>query len=344
MQIQLAGVPGGGSSGECKRERELNSLWTKRLWSYYWLIKDSGKMTTQKKVDLFLDSGAFSAWSQKQPIDIQEYIAFIKEHEKVIDHYANLDVIGDAAGTWENQMIMEEAGVSPLPTFHYGEDIKWLERYLRKGYDYLCLGGMVPISTKDLKFWLDDLFSNYLCDEKGMPKMKIHGFGLTSLPLMMRYPWYSVDSTSWVVTDRMGSVYVPRKKAGEWIYNENSWKIAVSNQSPNKKEAGAHIDTMSPGEKQVILDYFEEKGYKLGKSEFRMASQKYTLKENEKWAQKKPTNKAEKRRVELLIEDGISNRYQLRDELNIIYFLDLEKALPEWPWAFKLKNKQHGFF
>ena len=46
------------------------------------------------KVELFLDSGAFSAFTQKVTIDIQEYIAFIKEHEDIIDVYANLDVIG----------------------------------------------------------------------------------------------------------------------------------------------------------------------------------------------------------------------------------------------------------
>ena len=47
-----------------------------------------------KKVELFLDSGAFSAWSQKIEINIQDYISFIKEHEDVIDIYANLDELG----------------------------------------------------------------------------------------------------------------------------------------------------------------------------------------------------------------------------------------------------------
>jgi len=326
------------------RERELNSLFKKRLWSYYWLIKDSGKMAKENKVDLFLDSGAFSAWSQGSPIDIQDYISFIKENESAIDQYANLDVIGDASGTWDNQMTIEKAGLSPLPTFHYGEDIKWLKRYLKKGYDYICLGGMVPISTKDLKYWLDDLFSNYLCDEKGIPTIKVHGFGLTSFPLMTRYPWYSVDSTSWVITGRMGSVYIPRRKNGKWIYDENCWKIPVSNQSPNKKKAGTHIDTMSPGEQKIIFMYLKEKGYNLGKSEFKMMPQDHKLEENEKWAQKKPKSKNEKRRLETILEDGISNRYQLRDELNIIYFLDLESYLPDWPWAFQTENKQKGFF
>jgi hypothetical protein len=345
MKIYLAGT----TVSNPQEEEIIQSLFKRgcKLHSYFHCVdgfeKNWFEMNTENKVQLFLDSGAFSAWSQDSPINIDEYIAFIKENESSIDLYANLDVIGSAQGTWQNQVYIEKAGLNPLPTFHYGEDIKWLQRYLSKGYDYICLGGMVPISTRDLKFWLDDIFSNYICDSSGMPKVKVHGFGLTSFPLMMRYPWYSVDSTSWVVTGRMGSIYVPRKKGGEWVYNENSWKIAVSNQSPNKKEAGAHIDTMSPGEKQIILDYIEEKGYCLGKSEYRMEFQDYKLQDNEKWAQKKPSSKTEKRKLEIILEDGISNRYQLRDEMNIIYFLDLEKSMPEWPWAFKMKQ-QKGFF
>ena len=293
-----------------------------------------------KKVDLFLDSGAFSAWSQKVQIDIYEYIDFIKKHQDVIDIYANLDVIGSPKGTWQNQMIMEKEGLTPLPVFHYGEPIKWLQRYLKHGYHYVGLGGMVPVSTKDLVSWLDDIYSNFICASDGLPKVKVHGFGLTSLQLMLRYPWYSVDSTSWVVTGRLGSVYIPQLENGKWIYDKNPWKVTVSNRSPNAKEAGKHINTFSPKRKEIVLNYIHEKGYKLGKSEFKRIDQSHGLKENERWAEKKLEDKTSKRLLEIIQEPGISNRYQLRDELNIIYFLDLEKTMPKWPWAFKKKSRK----
>lgn len=298
----------------------------------------------KKKVELFLDSGAYSAWSQGKEININEYIDFIKKHEDVITVYANLDVIGNPEATWKNQMIMEDAGLHPLPVFHYGEDIMWLKRMLKRKYEYMSLGGMVPISTPDLIHWLDDLFLNYICDESGMPLVKIHGFGLTSLRLMLRYPWYSVDSTSWVVTGRMGSIYIPRYRNGKWIYDEDSWKIAVSNRSPNNKEAGKHITTMSIMEKEILMNYITEKGYKLGQSEYKMVEQGYELEDNERWVEKKPLDKVTKREVEIIIEAGVSNRYQLRDEMNIIYFLDLENSMPEWPWPFKIEEIQKGFF
>jgi hypothetical protein len=298
----------------------------------------------KNKVDLFLDSGAFSAWSQGHEINIQEYIAFIKENGSCINVYSNLDVIGNPTETWKNQMVMEQAGLSPLPVFHYGEDKKWLKRIINKGYAYISLGGMVPISTKDLVPWLDSLWGDYLTDSSGMPICKVHGFGMTSYSLMLRYPWYSVDSTSWVVTGRMGGIYVPHYRNGEWIYDENSLKISVSSKSPDKKEAGKHISTMSPGHSKMIINYIEEKGYKLGVSEFKKEKQDYVLKENEKWGEKKLANKTDLREVEIIVEKGLSNMYQLRDEFNIMFFLDFEKSLPKWPWAFTQKNRQKKLF
>lgn len=292
----------------------------------------------KNNISLFLDSGAFSAWSKNIEIDIYQYIDFIKEHEKYIDIYAVLDDILDPERTLKNQKIMEKFGLSPLPCFHYNEPIKYLTHYL-ENYDYLALGGMVPISTKELAIWLDDLFQNFICDNSGMPKIKIHGFGLTSLKLMLRYPWYSVDSTSWVMTSRMGSIYMPRYRDRRWVYDEESWKIVVSSRSPSKKEDGKHINTFPKNVRKHIIEYLSMKGYQLGKSELKTVSaKKYQLEENEKWNGKENTDGT--REVEIIIEDGICNNYKLRDEMNIIYFLDLEKSMPEWPWPFKLKGVQ----
>lgn len=304
-----------------------------------------------KNINLFLDSGAFSAFTQGLEIDIQEYIQFIKDHEEFLEVYANLDVIGDPIGTLKNQEIMEEAGLSPLPCFHYGEPIRYLKQYLKK-YDYIALGGMAAdksgaaLSSQKRAAWLDYIFQEHICDKKGFPTVKVHGFGMTSLPLMLRYPWYSVDSTSWVVTGRMGSVYVPQKKGGVYIYDENSWKVCVSSKSPSKKDKGKHIDSFSPTAKRFMLDYFEDKGFVLGKSSFKKEPLDYELKENEKWSQSKKECKEKnlrEREVEVIEQNGVCNDYKLRDELNVIYFLDLEKSMPQWPWAMNLNNRSAGF-
>lgn len=291
------------------------------------------------KVDLFLDSGAFSAWSQGAVIDIQEYIEFIKKHEDHVTVYANLDVIGDVKGTWKNQRIMERAGLKPLPVFHLGDPMPYLDRCLE--YEYFCLGGMAGqgCTTEKRISFLDRCWA-VICDTPDrLPKSRVHGFGMTSLKLMLRYPWYSVDSTSWVVTGRVGGVFVPQFKNGKWIYDKDGWKIQVSSRSSAKNEAGKHIDSFSPKMREVILDYFEHKGYQLGKSEFRVEDEDYELEEDEKWSGKAADGKRE---VETIVERGLCNEYRLRDELNIVYFVDLEKSMPKYPWPYKKKGSK-GF-
>lgn len=352
MKLYLAGTTVSNPPDELKiqelfkRGHKLHSYFHLQVLEKKWF-----KMNTKNKVKLFLDSGAFSAWTQNTTVDIQEYIQFIKDNEDKLSVYANLDVIGiggkqpnalTAKMTLKNQRIMEKAGLTPLPCFHFGEPMEYLDYYV-DNYEYLALG-VAGNSGKKLIPWLDECFLNHICDKDGIPKIKIHGFAITSMVVMLRYPFYSVDSTSWVVTGRMGSIYIPRYKDGVWIYDENSWKINVSNRNPGLSIKDKHIDTAPPEMKKIYLNYIHSKGYVLGKSKFRKVDQTRELAENEKWAENKPKDKTARRLLEIIIEPGISNTYQLRDEMNIIYFLDLEKSRPQWPWAFKTTEIQTGFF
>ena len=368
----------GGSTGyhHPKRERQICQLINSRLMSYYehiHLYKSLGeflemkkkKVNPQHRVNLFLDSGAFSAKEQDVEINLDEYIRFIKKHEKYIEVYANLDVIGNAEATLKNQKIMEKAGLHPLPTYHVGEDESYLDYYI-DNYDYMAFGGMARNSIKDRIAWLDRIFPK-TCDENGMPKIKVHGFGMTSLVVMLRYPWYSVDSTSWVTTGRMGGVLFPKKTNGVYDYSINPFKLDVSAKSPSTKIQDKHLLNLSKAKQKFFLDYLAEKGYALGKSSFRVEDKKtYKLKEKETWFKKgelpvkgmpisepenqgskkeKKNNKStDKQMVETIIEHGICNDYKLRDKLNIIYFLDLEKFMPRWPWKFVSKSNLKGFF
>jgi hypothetical protein len=148
-----------------------------------------------KNKEFFLDSGAYSAFTLKKNINIDDYIAFIKKYEKQISLYATLDVIGDYKKTTVNTEYMESKGLKPLPTFHYGSPKSELKRMLEK-YDYIALGGLVPLAKKRKKLqqWLDGCFSVI---GKYWPK-KIHGFGVNAVWAWKRYPFYSVDATSWL--------------------------------------------------------------------------------------------------------------------------------------------------
>ena len=148
------------------------------------------------KKKFFLDSWAFTAYTQWEKISINKYINFIKENKQYLQVYANLDVIWDPGQTKKNQKIMEENWLSPLPTYHYWSDVKFLKYYL-KNYKYIWIGWLVPHSTtpKKIKKCLDYVFY-YI--KKNKLKTKVHWWGMTNPTLIKRYPLYSVDSTGWL--------------------------------------------------------------------------------------------------------------------------------------------------
>lgn len=172
--------------------------------------------------NIFIDSGAFSAFTKGKKIDIDEYIKFIKENQSYITTYATLDVIGDYEATRKNTEYMEASGLHPLPTFHYGSPLSELERLCKK-YDYIALGGLVPLSMqrKKLQAWLDKCFSVIMKQDK---LIKVHGFGVNSFWAWKRYPFYSVDATSWLMGGKFRRVV--EFKNGKFIaYNKRSTEI-----------------------------------------------------------------------------------------------------------------------
>lgn len=156
--------------------------------------------------DVLLDSGAWSAFNSGTPIDLNRYIAFIKERDLVT--YAALDVIGDYKATLKNADAMVKAGLSPIVAFHFGSPYAVLERMVRK-YDYIALGGLVPIGNARTKLLqhLDSCFSIIGKEAKRTGRLvKVHGFGVQQRWALERYPFYSVDSTTWQNASRYGAV------------------------------------------------------------------------------------------------------------------------------------------
>lgn len=156
-------------------------------------VEVSKKGVDKIKQPLILDSGAFSVASGRSKHTIDDYIKFLHKHKNEVEWYANLDVIGNAKETYNNQKEMEKQGLKPVPTFHYGSDFKWLKKY-REEYDFVGLGGLVPYSTRKNKLYkhLNKCFSITKADTR------THGWGVTSAETLLKYPFYSTDSTSWL--------------------------------------------------------------------------------------------------------------------------------------------------
>lgn len=229
------------------------------LESYHYIHKPKFVEKIRKDgAQVFLDSGAFSAYTQGVDVDIDAYCRYIQEHRDIIVDAEGtlcasvLDGIGDPLLTWQHQRYMEKKGVQPLPCFHFGEDERYLEWYIQH-YDYITLGGMVAQHRKDLIVWLDRIWDRYLTDGSGRPRIRVHGFGLTTGSLVARYPWYSVDSSGWVQSARTGGVMLlPEGRA-----------VHISHHSPARKVEGQHYDTLTEPEKKIVREKLKVHGADL---------------------------------------------------------------------------------
>lgn len=303
-------------------------------------------------MNIMLDSGAFSAWVKNLEINIENYTDFVLDNINIFSYVVNLDVIPGAWGKtptekeadeaasigWSNYKYMVKRGVPEnkiIHVFHQNENFKWLEKFVKNGLNYIGLSPANDRINKEKIQWLDKCM-NYVTDKKGMPLNKWHGFAVTSLNTILRYPWYSVDSSSWAVISRMGAIFVPRFRKGEWIYDEQSWEVGVSTKSPHRHDRTKHIDNLSPKHRELIEEYIHTKGYKIGSSHIEKVSPDYKPKQGKELWYKKGKS------IEVIDEVGLSNSHRQRNEINILYFQDLANSLPEWPWPFKIKQKK-GF-
>ncbi len=290
-----------------------------------------GKLAHTQSAMIFQDSGAFSFRSYGlPPIKINSYINHIKKFKDVLTVYANMDVIGDAEATWENQYKMEDAGLTPIPIYHpISDDIKYLIRCI-DNYDYFAIGGIAHNPSQSLRTRVLDNCWRYICDKNGYPTRKVHGFGLAAPSLMMRYPWFSVDTSSYMDYGQYGIILIPRKIYGKYNYDMPPVKVFITHRSPKKAEDGKHFESMTIAEQKAVLDYLKLKNIKLGISEFKKVEKGYKHQKGvEVYANKERTM------IEVPRVEGVSNTNYYRDLINFYYYLDIAEQCPEYPWAFK---------
>ena len=286
----------------------------------------------------FLDSGSFTLWTKSAEYAaankcgrydfyetpefwqyIDAYSEFVKKYTVAIDLYANVDVIPNPELTLRNQEYLEGKGLKPVPVVHYTTDLKWLKFYIERGHDLVALGGLVGSTAQDeCRSWIDRAF-DIVCDTPDrMPKVKIHGFGVTSYALLLRYPWFCVDSTAWTKIGAFGGVLVPHKRGGKFVFTEQPYMIPISMDSPSTKLKGRHFSTLNAAEKNIIQEWLDLIGVKLGK--FKIDSE----------------DKIE------ITEFGVMTRHTERRVANLLFFEKMRKAIPQFPFSFQ-STRRKGF-
>lgn len=129
-----------------------------------------------------------------EPIDLNEYACFVKEHSDIIYQFLTVDRIGDPITTMKNTKILERLiGRRPIPIFHIQSPLAALQELVEAGYETIAIGGSAlrSVSHSRRRAAFDEIFKRY-------GDINFHALGLGSIDLLFRYPWVSSDSSSWL--------------------------------------------------------------------------------------------------------------------------------------------------
>lgn len=164
---------------------------------------------------LYLDSGAYSAFTGKTIIDIDEYGIFLKKFGHYFDYVFSLD---DSLDDWQhnndNQMhlesILKDKPFKPIPVVHDPDDpFSEFFMYVNEGHTYIALGSMGARKKIPL-----DVLGKI---RKEHPDIRVHMFGNMNMDMLKKYRPYSADSAGWAHQGGYGAIYywIPSENRGE---------------------------------------------------------------------------------------------------------------------------------
>ena len=277
-----------GCSSYRKRLAERGIVGFHELLSYYELAKrkncwDEINELQTKRGMIMLDSGAFSAFTKNEVIDVQAFIRWHKQLEKecpTVKLKAGLDDIKDCRTSIVNQEATDAAGLDLFPTYHRNDPDDYLAWLLsrsalgevkcnRPPYDYVGLGGIATGALHEsdkIALFLDDAYTA-ICDPEGRPKLRSHLFGISNISLLQLYPGWSNDSTSALMTALYGSIWVPQMDAHSGIldWSKPMIHLTVSDESNARGKANTHYLTLKPAQKEIVRQFVASRGFDIEK-------------------------------------------------------------------------------
>lgn len=173
--------------------------------------------------DMFIvDSGAFSAWTLGKHIDFDAYRVHAHNattrHPRT--HIVNLDVIpgeyGRTSTAAERAEGMEQSlhhadvlradGFRVMEVFHQDEPAHFLAHLLtrRQPNELLGLSPRNDVATPMKCRWLREVHKEIRAHTDTMPPC--HGLAVTGGAVFRAFPFYSVDSSSWMAPTRWGLI------------------------------------------------------------------------------------------------------------------------------------------
>lgn len=259
--------------------------------------------------------GDFSYFDLKAGSDFRKYCdsyaSFVRKTTRDGMLYVSVDVIGHPELSWQIwDFFTKEHALHLMPVLHVGTDFKYLDKYLDRGCGLIGVGGAWRQGRSGLLRYADTLFRRICPASKGyLPQVRVHGFAVTSWEMITRYPWWSVDSSTWVKLSAYGWIYIPRwsDKIG-WCFDRPPMMINFSHRSPHQKKKDKHYGSITKQAKEAVHKWLKELGLEMGS------------------VTDPGSKKAE------MVKFGVTSHHRARNVANLTYFKELEKRCPKWPF------------
>ena len=259
----------------------------------------------------------------------------------------NVDAIFNPELTWDVQQYMEnEHGLNPVPVIHHGTDMKWIKHYVKRGHDLIGLGGLGQEVKADQYFRWADVVYEYLCPSKNnhLPIVRTHGFAMTAYNLLIRYPWWSVDSASWVKAGGFGSIYMPTMTNGKFDFVEAPTALSISATPPNpEKEDNQKLLALENDRALIKKRRLSNNAIQKGASYHNLPPK--ARDHVHKWLDEIEVPLGSVDENGDLVEWGVISHHAARKIANLKFFDRMCKFLPDWPWPYhRTSKKRKAFF
>lgn len=220
----------------------------KRLFTYWEISGEIGKNKAYQEGfiqilsegSVFIDSGAYSAKTHSQTINIEDYCDFLRAIKGNIVCSANLDIIGDYNRTQRNYeyMLKHSFNFPILNVVHLGASKEQIKDAIDITIsNYIGLGGLVGGKKNKIKEFLNRFWS-IARDYSGL---KVHAFGQTTFSVLCAYPFYSADSSGAIVGGGLGRILTFSPRTGMSSHSHKSQKhVSYQNFGCVDKEKTEH--------------------------------------------------------------------------------------------------------
>lgn len=168
---------------------------------------------------ILIDSGAFTFFKDPQYKDktlewwetyLKNYTEFVRTHRNYIFACVELDIdslVGaEQVQEWREKYFypLEQEGINVIYLYHLDKDLDYFEtlckRHAYVGFSYLEIKRNIE-DTNEREMLIETLFNiakKY--------RTAIHGFAITGNKMLMKYPFFSADSTTYLAGAQFGEI------------------------------------------------------------------------------------------------------------------------------------------